>query len=141
MADGAGGVGKAVQDALTDIGKDLTVNLAKDMLEQIAGGKSSNTTQNTGSNNQQLGNIQRNIKIANLSRRIQLFKQRRTQAQQQNQKDEQIRQRQQEEDRKKFLEKQQKKGLGGKLTDMFANFGAVLARRGKGEQRGNKSSG
>jgi hypothetical protein len=143
MGDGSGGVGQTVTDTLKDIGKDLTVNLAKDIFEQVSGGKKPAANQSSSNqNNAQLGNIQKNIKIANLSRRIQLFKQRRTQATQQSKQQEQMRLKQQEDDRKKLLEKQQKSGsIGGIVANMFANFANTLARRGKGEQRGNKASG
>ncbi len=144
MGDGAGGVGKQIGDSLKDIGKDLTVNLAKDLFEQVSGGKSSTTnTQNQGSSNAsgQMYQAQKNIQMANISRRIQQFAQRRRQVQMQAKQQEQQRVQSMQQEKQQKIQEAQGKGFGGKVKDIFANWGNTLARRGKGEQRGNKASG
>ncbi|MDQ3099423.1 MAG: hypothetical protein M3Q44_06785 [bacterium] len=142
MADGAGGIGKQIGDSLKDIGKDLTVNLAKDMFDQIAGGKPAppNTQTQSGSS-PQMYQAQKNIQMANISRRIQQFAQRRRQVSQQSKQKEDQRVQTIQNEKQQKIQEAEGKGMGSKVKDMFANFGATLARRGKGEQRGNKSSG
>lgn len=141
MADGAGGIGNAVADSLKDIGKDLTVNLASDMFNQISGKKPA--SQGNPQPNQQMQQVQKNAQIANIQRRIQQMNQRRKQVTQQAQQKEQHRLQviEHQEQQKQEQVKAASDGLGGKMKDMFANWGNTLARRGKGEQRGNKMHG
>jgi hypothetical protein len=143
MGDGAGGVGKQIGDSLKDIGKDLTVNLAKDMFDQIAGSKpTQSTTQGSqGNTSGQMYQAQKNIQMANISRRIQQFAQRRRQVSQQAKQKEQERLQTMQQEKQQKIQTAESKGVGGKIKDIFANWGNTLARRGKGEQRGNKASG
>ena len=141
MADGAGGIGKAVTDSLKDIGKDLTVNLASDMFNQLSGKKPAG--QASQGQNSQMAQVQKNAQIANITRRIQDMKQKRQQAAQQTKQQEQQRMQafQYERQQKQQQAEAGGKGMGGKLKDLFSNWGNTLARRGKGEQRGNKMHG
>jgi hypothetical protein len=132
MADSAGGVGNQIGEFFKDFGKDI--------VEQVGGKSQTTNTTQANQQNPQLAGIQRNIKIANLSRRIQLFKQRQTQVQQQAKQQEQHRlQQMQQETQQKEHQKQE--GFGTKTKNKLSNWINTLARRNKGEQRGNKTSG
>lgn len=140
MADGAGGIGQSVTDSLKDMGKDLTVNLASDMFNSLSSKKPAN--QGQPQQNPQMQQVQKNAQIASVTRRIQQMNQRRTQATQQaKQKEQQRLQTIQQEKQEKQEQAQGGGGLGGKVKDLFSNWGNTLARRGKGEQRGNKMQG
>jgi hypothetical protein len=146
MGDGSGGgIGGAIKDAAKDMGSDLTTQLGKDIFEQISGGKSTKTNTNDPQgqgNSPQLKSVQRNIQIANLSKKIRSMKHRQVQVSNQGKQQEQQKAKTEEDDRKKrYSEDKDKKSFGGKMGDMFSNWGNTLARRNKGEQRGNKSSG
>lgn len=144
MGDGSGGIGKSLADTAANIGKDMTVNLAKDIFEQATGGGKTNQKQST-QGSQQIQNVQKNLQMVNLSRRIQMFKQQRAIAEkQQKQKEQEHKQRTDEklggDERKQRYENPAEKKKS-KMSDIFSNFSSKLARRGKGEQRGNKASG
>ncbi len=142
MADGAGGIGKQIGNSLKDIGKDLTVNHAKEMFDQISGGKpTQQNNQGQSGSSGQMYQAQKNIQMANISRRIQQFGQRRKQVQMQAQQREQQRVQSLQQEKQQKIDQAHSNSFGGKVKDIFANWGNTLARRGKGEQRGNKMSG
>jgi hypothetical protein len=138
MADGAGGgIGKAVVDTVKDIGADLSVNLVKDFFDQLGG---TPTAQNQQNNQQQgapqMGNVQKNIKMASLSRQFQQMATQRKIASQQTQRQEQSRQQQMQE------EKQLKKMHEDKKKEsMMSKVGNFIRTAGKGEKRGQKLTG
>lgn len=143
MSDGKG-LGSSVGEAAKGIAKASTIDLAKDILEQIMGGDDSGDdaqeSSSTVPNPQQkmFQQAQKNAKMAQISRNIQRIKKERELARKTTKQNEEDRLRKMEEHKQAVEQERQENSLSGKTAGIFKNFSNFLARKGKGEQRGNK---
>lgn len=136
MADGSGGgIGKAVADSAKDIGADLTVNMVKDIFDTLGSKKPAQAQTQSPQQNTNY-TVQKNIRMATISRRIQQMAMQRKIASQQAKQQEQMRQQAMQE------EKQVKKMHEQKAEKKNSNWISKLVQRaGKGEMRGQKLTG
>jgi hypothetical protein len=145
MSDGKS-IGKTLSEAATQAGKAVTVDLAKDIFEQIMSGPSATTSndpseQTALSTHQVMLQAQKNARIAQIMRNIQRIKKERDKVRKQVQEKEQSRLRQIEEQKKAVEQQRQEQGLAHKTSKLVKNMTNFIARKGKGEQRGAKIAG
>lgn len=143
MSDGKG-LGATIGEAAKGVAKAGTIDLAKDILEQILSGDSGDDTVDQatppGQNPQQkmFQQAQKNARIAQISKNIHRIKKERDLVRRMTQQKEEERQKKIEEHKQAVEQERQENGFAGKTAGIFKNFSNFLARKGKGEQRGNK---
>ena len=146
MSDGKN-VGSQVGESAKGLAKATTVDLAKDVLEQILGGNDDNNDKTTSPNSDQnpqqkmLQQAQKNAKIAQIALNIRRIKKERELARRQVAQREEERQKKMEEHKQAAKKEREEGGFAKKSAGIFKNFSNFLARQGKGEQRGAKMVG
>ena len=146
MSDGKS-IGKTLSEAATQAGKAVTVDLAKDIFEQIMSGS---TTSNPDDQSEQgtltphqkvMQHAQKNARMAQIMRNIQRIKKERDKVRKEVQEKEQARLKQIEDQKQAVEQHRQEQGLAHKTSGLFKNMSNFIARKGKGEQRGAKIAG
>lgn len=149
MSDGKGGGGiKSVSEAVGNVAKAATVDLAKDIFEQIMSGGSGSTDpdEQTGGtpstqHQQVMYQAQRNARMAQIQRNISRIRKEREAARKEVQQKEQERQQKMQEQVQAAKQTQEEGGFAKKSGGLLKNMANFIARKGKGEQRGAKIAG
>jgi hypothetical protein len=146
MSDGKS-IGKVVGEAVTNAGKAVTVDLAKDIFEQIMSGSSTSTNDDQSEqgaltpHQKVMQHAQKNARMAQIMRNIQRIKKERDKVRKEVQEKEQARLKQIEDQKQAVEQHRQEQGLAHKTSGLFKNMSNFIARKGKGEQRGAKIAG
>lgn len=146
MSDGKS-IGKVVGEAFANAGKAVTVDLAKDIFEQIVSGSSTSTNNDQSEqvaltpHQKVMQHAQKNARMAQIMRNIQRIKKERDKVRKEVQEKEQARLKQIEDQKQAVEQHRQEQGLAHKTSGLFKNMSNFIARKGKGEQRGAKIAG
>lgn len=147
MSDGKGPV-KGIGEAITSGAKAATVDLAKDIFEQIMGGATNSSEQaDTPSATPDLQHqkviyqAQRNARMAQIQRNISRIRKERELARKEVQEKEDARLQRLQHQKEAAQQAQHEGGFAQKSAGLIKNMSNFIARKGKGEQRGAKIAG